>query len=284
MPHLPIWLDDTGTPMYHLPDELLGLREGEKLLIQMVSPYVPLRYLKLGAYGSEGHVCCFPQKVEEVYCTLPRKKVKAIKVIKGYKNEDGTQGETTFMIRRTKVLQALRWLKKYNAIYRDQVTIDESNLDWMDSDEEKELQVNVSEDLTAEEEEMLETCNERNHTDQTYGIVFDDPAAQLPQTKDNAVTETLQDLPDTMNFPYVSSQPCNEFDESEKIFCKAFPWLFPGGVGDIHDFNNGLSIEDWLKKLILYEDGRFAADKAFCFYALNYLQRRKNMDQGSYYV
>ena len=34
----------------------------------------------------------------------------------------------------------------------------------------------------------------------------------------------------------------------------------------------------------MYKDGRFAADKAFCFYGLNYLQRKKNLDQGAYYV
>ena len=284
MIHLPVWIDDNGQEMYHLPDELIGLREGEKLLIQMVSPYIPLKYLKIGAYGSEGHVCCFPQDIKEVYKTLPKKKVEAIKIIKGFKNEDGTDNETTFMIRRTKVLNALKWLKKYNVIYRELVTIDPSNLDWMESDEERELQVSVSEDFTDEENIMSENSNERQHTDHAYGVIFNDPTAQMPQTKDKEVTQIFENLSDTMNFPYVSDIPCNEFDESERIFCKAFPWLFPGGVGDIHDFNNKLSIEDWLKKLILYEDGRFAADKGFCFYGLNYLQRRKNMDQGSYYI
>jgi hypothetical protein len=33
----------------------------------------------------------------------------------------------------------LNWLKKYNQIYKQSVTIDESNLDWMDGAEEAEL-------------------------------------------------------------------------------------------------------------------------------------------------
>ena len=31
--HLPIWYDNNNNIMFHLPDELLGLQEGEKLLI-----------------------------------------------------------------------------------------------------------------------------------------------------------------------------------------------------------------------------------------------------------
>ena len=64
----PIWINDNGEPMYHQPTELLELTEREKLLIQQVSPYVPLQHLQNGSYGSKGHVCAFPQDVHEM-CT-----------------------------------------------------------------------------------------------------------------------------------------------------------------------------------------------------------------------
>jgi hypothetical protein len=37
--------------MYHVPNQLSCLREGEKLLIQMVSPYVPFVQIKNGTLG-----------------------------------------------------------------------------------------------------------------------------------------------------------------------------------------------------------------------------------------
>jgi hypothetical protein len=40
--------------MYHVPNELSCLWEGEKLLIQMVSPYVPFLHIKNGTLGIKG--------------------------------------------------------------------------------------------------------------------------------------------------------------------------------------------------------------------------------------
>ena len=70
----PVWFKDGkhNSPQYNLPHELCGLSEGEKLLIQQVSPYVPLQHLQKGSFGSKGHVCSFPQDISEVCVVLPR--------------------------------------------------------------------------------------------------------------------------------------------------------------------------------------------------------------------
>jgi hypothetical protein len=87
-----------------------------------------------------------------------------------------------------------------------------------------------------------------------------------------------------MDFPYRQEQAVHEFD-NEPIFCKAFPWLFPGGVGDITQKSDEfIDISKWMRKLMLYEDGRFAEDKMFCFFVLNYYQRHQNNVQGAFYV
>ena len=39
-----------------------------------------------------------------------------------------------------------------------------------------------------------------------------------------------------------------------------------------------------MEDCIYYEDGRFADDKVFAFYVLNYVSRHTNSSQGSYYV
>ena len=72
---LPIWFDDNQQIQYHLPNQLLGLREGEKLLIQLANTYVPLQHLKKGSHGCQGHVCCFPSDVTWIAKELPRKKL-----------------------------------------------------------------------------------------------------------------------------------------------------------------------------------------------------------------
>jgi hypothetical protein len=63
----------------------------------------------------------------------------------------------------------------------------------------------------------------------------------------------------------VSPEPVNKYDTTEKIFCKAFPWLFPGGVGDFNDYRErNISATDWVDRMLQYEDGRFASDKMWC--------------------
>ena len=114
---LPIWYEDFPNkqhPRFDLPLELSCLREGEKLLIQQISCYVPLHHLRNGQIGSKGHVCCFEQDIEEVCTILPRLpcNVKIIRVIKQYQKEGGEIGKTTFCIRRKVVLEALILVKK----------------------------------------------------------------------------------------------------------------------------------------------------------------------------
>ena len=101
-----------------------------------------------------------------MYTKLPRKKVEPIKVIKRYQADDGSHQEMTFMIRRNKVLKALYWLKKYNFIYREYVTIDESNLDWMENDNKQELDVSLEENIDSNDHQNLSTgVNERGHVE-----------------------------------------------------------------------------------------------------------------------
>ncbi len=68
-----------------------------------------------------------------------------------------------------------------------------------------------------------------------------------------------------MSWPTRDVKPTNDFSDKQ-IFCKAFPWLFPGGIGDINDIRKtALTEADWAENLLHYEDGRFARDKLWCF-------------------
>jgi len=89
----------------------------------------------------------------------------------------------------------------------------------------------------------------------------------------------------TLPFPNVSKEPEDEY-HGLPIFSNAFPWLFPGGIGDIN-YNkkkeNGY-VQKWVKAMVYYHDGRFVKDPTWCFYALNYMQRHQNNVSGGFFI
>ena len=99
-------------------------------------------------------------------------------------------------------------------------------------------------------------------------------------------TVPLESQDHTLPWPKVSSEPENEWN-GIKIFVNMFPWLFPGGVGDINEtgrHEKSLSFKKWADYLLHYEDGRFAKDRIWCFYTENMRQRRDNMASGSFFI
>ena len=81
-------------------------------------------------------------------------------------------------------------------------------------------------------------------------------------------------------FPWPSVGPNHLPDPRDRgFFCMALPWLFPGGVGCFFDdrpFGEGLNCAKWLENLIYYYGGRFGADVACPFVALNMAHRRRS--------
>jgi hypothetical protein len=69
------------------------------------------------------------------------------------------------------------------------------------------------------------------------------------------------------------------------MFVNAYPWLFPGGIGDINDGERGQvkSIREWANHLIHYYDGRFQSDQLFTLYVFNTIQRHDNNKNGGYF-
>ena len=50
---LPVWWDDDNNIQFQLPEELIDLREGEKLMIQKYSAYIPIHHLYKGQVGAK---------------------------------------------------------------------------------------------------------------------------------------------------------------------------------------------------------------------------------------
>jgi hypothetical protein len=63
---LPTWKTEQNIIKYMLPSELQDLTLAEKLLIQRVSPLVPVIHIKNGILGTRGHVVSFFQDISGI--------------------------------------------------------------------------------------------------------------------------------------------------------------------------------------------------------------------------
>ena len=271
-------------------------------MIQQVFAYVPVLHLKDGQIGSRGHVCSFVQDITSLCTVLPRlpSDVHFIKVVKKYLQEGGEVASKMFTIRKTSVLEALKWLKEHNVEYAE-IEINESNLDWMENNTEQELPPSViqidndermsnkpgavdlgpchSQTLSGLQQESQET-----EEAQTVLGILPSLSVHIPKEKDAHIVNSLIDGLDqcnknrhtTIQFPYASPEPINEYEEDNSLFTRAFPWLFPGGLGDYGQFRNKkITVGDWARNLLYYKDGRFAKDRIWCFLYWTLPQERR---------
>ena len=185
----PTWKDDNNQIHYEIPNELLHLTEGEKLLLQQISPYVPLQHLQKGSYGCKGHVCSFPQDISTVCNELPRlpSDTSVVNIIREFRDKDNISHQHAFRIRKHKVLCALKWLKQHNIVYKD-ITIKEENLNWM----------SASEDYLSHPDQLPN--DEQEHQHEQYVNHHDDPNSI---NKESPIYGML-------------SHPLNEHNPSEK--------------------------------------------------------------------
>eukprot|EP00985_Skeletonema_marinoi_P009109 scaffold4204_cov178-Skeletonema_marinoi.AAC.1 len=61
-----------------------------------------------------------------------------------------------------------------------------------------------------------------------------------------------------LDFPFIDhGQPLNEFDSTEQVFVNAYPWLFPGGIGDVYDPRRGKRHTNNSQGNFFYKDKNF---------------------------
>jgi hypothetical protein len=99
-----------------------------------------------------------------------------------------------------------------------------------------------------------------------------------------AATESRKGIPVLM-MPQISKTPIYEFDH-DLLFANTYPWLFPGGLGDISGSTRRSTSEltEWKKILVNYKDSRFSRDPLFLFHLNNVLQRLESRNSSSYFV
>ena len=300
---LPVWYekgDRSKLPNYHLPPELSNLTLAEKMLIQRVSPFVALQHIRNGVMGLKEHVCAFEQEIDHLASHLPRpvSDLNIISVEQFVVTEIGSDRlqRKAFRVRRSKVITALYWLKNNNPEYFD-ITIDESQLDWIGDTDEGYVDVKQAPLPENEDDNTTSDLNRDNGpvpndasdcAEHAFGYVDNGGRAQLsPDDEDisNALKETIGSSKQKRNinvtWPELSKTAVNEYSDM-KVFVRAFPWLFPGGFGDPKDFPGTLG--EWGSLMLFYEDARFAVDKIFTFFALNYIIRHRNSTSGGFFI
>ena len=298
---LPVWYargDRNQEPNFNVPNELSDLSTAEKLLIQRVCLFVPLVHIVNGTLGIKGHSCAFEQDIKELASVLPKRRdeVDMITVEQFIRSEIGSEHfrKKNFRVRRSKVLAALRWLKENNVLCRD-ITIEESNLDWMGPSGEGYLHKGtlVDDDVVPDEDlgPVPENGKIRSPDDDNVAATgyIDFGGNSTLSQEDSVINSHLQEAVEkttgkksvNMIWPDIAKQPVSEFSDT-KIFALSFPWLFPGGFGDVKTYPH--SVSDWGEHMLFYDDARFSADKVFCFVALNYVMRQRNSSSGNWFV
>ena len=269
-----------------------SLSDAERLLIQLVSTIISLYHIKNGNLGSKGHVCSFPQDISSICYSLPRfpEETDLLRVIKFMKENDQIVSKS-FVVRRIFVLRALHWLKKYHAHYKF-IKIDERKLDWLGEEGEKNIMDHLNRDIISSTKSDVDesgatpintNIDETEESESSFGLIVTEPSTAFNED-DRKIAAQLKEaskkggIKTSIVWPSISPEPVSEY--TDHVFTKAYPWLFPGGVGDFMDSRSmKVSCQDWAKIMFYYFDGRFQKDKSFSFFLLNYMMRRKNQDQ-----
>ena len=268
-----------------------GLTQAEEMLISAVMPIMTLYRLPQGQYGYSGHVINLPQDVISFARSLPRLPSELDVII--VRREGADQSHRDFRVRRDVVHRALQWLISNNAYYRaNQVHIDQEALAQLPQDGDLSHLVSVALESPSPSDQQNPATDEDDPYD-THLVRSFVPIATQSMTVQEAVRHSVQqrqsDGPppatsSTLMWPSIGGTPINEF-ATEGYFSCAFPALFPTGAADfLGHRQNQVTIGNYFKHLMMYEDGRFAKHPRFRYFALNTEMRWRALQSGRIYV
>ena len=263
-----------------------GLTQVEEMLISRVLPIMSVYRLPHGQYGYSGHVINLPQDVASFATSLPRLPSQLDVIVV---RRDGTAGShRDFKVRRSVVLRALQWLLANNIYYRH-VHIDQAALSLLPADGDLTDLVSVTIESSPSEEEQHTTEGEDPYNAHLSRTFIPNTVQRL--TEQETVRQSIQDRQHdrsssstTVPWPPTGTNPINEFT-TEGYISGAFPTLFPTGAADfIAPRSRTVTIGNYYKHLMMYEDDRFARHPRFRYFALNTEMRWRALQTGRIYV
>ena len=266
------------------------------MLISAVMPIMSVYRLPQGQYGYSGHVVNLPQDVTSFAHTLPRLPSDLDVII--VRKEGANQTHHDFRVRRGVVHRALQWLVTHNQYYRSMgVTIDTTSVVQLPQDGNVSHLLSVANDCSSPD--ILTTVDETPAGDAaTTSVVEDDdhisqsfiPVALTSMTEQETVRQSVEQRQTSSSshiplmWPSIGGMPLNEFT-TEGYFTCAFPTLFPTGAADfLGQRQVSVTIGNYFKHLMQYDDGRFAKHPRFRFFALNTEMRHRALQTGRVYI
>ena len=258
------------------------------MLISAVLPIMSLYKLPRGQYAYSGHVINLPQDVTCFVNSLPRLPSELDIII--IRKEQAAHSHRDFRVKRAIVLQALQWLVN-NKYYRN-VHINLDTLATLPEDGDLSGLESVTLDSSDENSEFSTQVEDEDPYDTHLSSSFV-PSTTQRMTEQETVRQTVQERQShqrsvaaqpTISWPPCGSNAINEFNTEGYMSC-AFPMLFPTGAADfLAPRHLAVTIGNYLKHLMMFEDGRFARHPRFRYFALNTEMRWRALQAGRIYV
>ena len=263
-----------------------GLTQVEEMLISAVLPIMTLYRLPHGQYGYSGHVINLPQDISSFASSLPRLPSELDVIV--VRKQGAAESHHDFRVRRSVVLHALQWLLVNNVYYHN-IAINHEALALLPEDGDFTGLCSMAVECSDDDEQEMPVGQDEDpyeaHLVRTFVPI---PIPRL--TEQETVRQLVQEqqhqstAPPTVMWPPVGAAPINEFRTEGYITC-AFPTLFPTGSADfVAPRRHAVTVGNYFKHLMLYQDGRFAKHPRFRYFALNTEMRWRALQTGRIYV
>ena len=231
-----------------------------------------------------GHVTDLPQDVGSFANTLPRLPSKLDVIV--VRKEGANESNNDFRVRRSVVLHALQWLLANNINYHN-VRIDPDALDLLPEDGDLTGLCSMTLESSDDDQELSPTQDVDLYDAHLARTFVPSTAKRLTEqgTIQQSINERQSHQPHpTAPWPPSSGTPINEFNTEGYIFC-AFPTLFPTGAADfVAPRPNPVTIGNYFRHLLMYDEGRFARHPRFHYFALNTEMRWRALQAGQIYI
>lgn len=254
----------------------------EEMLISSVIPIMSIYRLPHGQYGYKGHVINLPQDITTFATSLPRLPKELDILIVRKKGSDDSHRD--FKVRKGVVLNALLWLKQHNKYYR-KIDIDYSSLNEIPEDGNLSDLTGINSSCNNDDDGSLQAdVDEQDHEAESFV-----PMAAQKFTEHDTVKISIQERQkkspsNTVPWPPRADSPVNEFVTEGYMSC-AFPTLFPTGAGDfLAPRERTVTVGNYFKHLMRFDEGRFARHPRFRYFALNSEMRWRALQAGRVYI
>ena len=228
-----------------------------------------------------GHVINLPQDLTTFATSLPRLPKELDILIVRKEGSDCTHRD--FRVRKSVVLGALLWLKHHNKYYRN-VNIDYDSLNELPEDGNLSGLTGIKTSRNVEEDRPLLENDENSHDAESFVPIAAQKLTELEAVKKSVADGQKSSPRNIVPWPPRADAPINEFVTEGYISC-AFPTLFPTGAGDfLAPRERVVTVGNYFKHLMRYDDGRFARHPRFRYFALNSEMRWRALQTGRVYI